>query len=123
MKRFHARHDELFGYSEPEETVEVVNLRLVAVGLTRKPEASERPATRTSLEAALKESREIYFAASGGWVETPIYDGHQLERGHRIEGGAVVEQRNTTIVVEPGFELACDRYGNYILSPNGGGRP
>jgi N-methylhydantoinase A len=123
FERFHARHDDLFGYSEPEETVEFVNLRLVAVGLTQQPRMSGPPPAAYSAESALKEHRDVCFPASGGWARTPVYDGHRLERGHRVEGGAVIERRNTTIVVEPGWEIACDRRGNYVLTPNGGERP
>ncbi|MBI2882107.1 MAG: hydantoinase/oxoprolinase family protein [Candidatus Tectomicrobia bacterium] len=123
IERFHKRHDDLFGYSEPEEKVEILNLRLVASGLTPKPVAPPRPRATVSPEAALKGTRDVFFASCGGWKPTPIYDGHRLDHGHRVRGGAVIEQRNTTIVVEPGFDLACDEHGNYLLTPHNGGRP
>ena len=54
-----------------------------------------------------------------GRVDTPIYEGHRLVPGNRLEGPAVVELDTTTVVVHPGQALRMDAYGNFELFPGG----
>ena len=52
-----------------------------------------------------------------GRIDTPVYDGHRLVPGNRLEGPAVVELDNTTAVLHPGQTLRMDGYGNFELFP------
>ncbi len=53
---------------------------------------------------------------SGARVESPIYDALAFRPGHRVDGPTVVEAPDTTIVVNAGWELTVDVYGNFIIS-------
>ena len=64
-----------------------LSLTAVAVEATSRPPAAVRDA---------------YFPAAGGYVETPVYDRYALEPGARLEGPAIVEERESTFVVAPG---------------------
>jgi N-methylhydantoinase A len=53
---------------------------------------------------------KVYFG--GEWVETPIYDRGGLRPGNAVEGPAIVQQDDTTTVIEPGYRGAVDSFGN-----------
>jgi N-methylhydantoinase A len=57
--------------------------------------------------------RKAYF--DDGFTDVFVYDGVQLAPGSRIDGPAIVEQATTTIVVQPGYQLMCDDFGNYLV--------
>ena len=66
------------------------------------------------LPAAQSGTRQVWF--EGGWHETPIYRREKLARGMRIPGPAIVEQLDTTIVIEPGDEGEVDAWANLIIT-------
>jgi N-methylhydantoinase A len=108
---FHSRHAEVYGYSAEGEPVELVNIRLRAVGAIPKPDLKE---TRYRGEPNRIGTRSVYFETDGGWAETPIY-----ERGEGWDSGfvgpAVVEQYDATTVVYPSWSVETDEVGNMIL--------
>ncbi len=53
---------------------------------------------------------------SGAWRETAIYDRLALPVGAEITGPAILEQPDTTIVVDPGLTGRVDRFGNIVLA-------
>jgi N-methylhydantoinase A len=110
---FHRRHDERYGYAMPGAEVELINLRLSAIGVTPKPEPPRRPLGAPDPSHARKGERAAWF--DGVQVSTPVFDGLALEPGNRIAGPAIVEQPTTTIVITPDAGLACDEWGNYVL--------
>jgi 5-oxoprolinase (ATP-hydrolysing) len=63
-----------------------------------------------------KGSRRAYFPESGGFVETPVYSRQALPAGVRIDGPAIVEERESTTVVLPGDRLEVDEAGNLRVS-------
>ncbi len=117
VEQFHLRHDTLYGYAMRGSAVELINLRVTARGITEKPDLAHGEPAAMPLEHALLKSRPAWF--DGGFIDTPVYDGLKLHRGHRIEGPAIVAQPTTTILVPPDFEMSCDAYDNYLLCPKG----
>ena len=109
---FHAEHDRAYGFAAEEEPVEVVNLRLTAVGRIAKPEL-RRIGEATATEP--RERRDVYFAETGGYVACPVYDRYGLGAGAALAGPAVVEELDSTTVVHPGFGARVDDYGNLVL--------
>jgi len=109
---FHAEHDRAYGFSADEEPVELVNLRLTAVGRIAKPQlplidAQGAPEPRTR--------RPVYFAESGDYVDCPVYDRYALGASAELMGPAVVEELDSTTVVHPGFRARVDDHGNLHL--------
>lgn len=101
--RFHAQHDESYGHSAPGEPLELVNVRARMVA--RNPEGSVAgPQSGQTEEPGPDRSRQVFFAGSG-WTETPVVDRGSLDRGRTRRGPLVVEQIDTTVVVEPGQAL------------------
>ena len=113
VEMFHARHDALYGYSMPGAPTELINVRLQARGETAKPAFKPSPNQGPDASKALKNNRQVFF--DDGFINTPVYDGLALKHGNAIFGPAIVEEPTTTIVVPPGYNLACDAYDNYII--------
>jgi N-methylhydantoinase A len=109
VKSFHRRHWEIYGYSDEGEPVELVNLRLRAVGMIRKPELKEVSlgSGRPSPEVV----RSVYFEGLDKWVKTLIFHRGDLGSGSVFKGPAIVEQYDSTTVVPPGWDAKVGRLG------------
>jgi N-methylhydantoinase A len=114
VEAFHDLHEELHTYAVREEEPVVRSVRLQALGATRKPGLREHPAPAHPVEQALRSRRPAFF--DGRFEDTPVYDGDEVGPGHRIEGPAIVEERFTTIVLQPGHVAEVDRLGNYVVT-------
>ena len=58
--------------------------------------------------------RQVRF--SGAWIDTTIYDRAVLNRGTKLAGPAIVEQPDTTVVIDPGATAVVDGLGNLVIS-------
>ena len=114
VAQFHRQHDERFGYSMPHMDVELINLRLSAIGATAKPSTVRHETGDSDPSHALKGERSAWF--DGKMRRVPIYDGFALAPGNRLAGPAIVEQPTTTIVVPGDTALECDEWSNYLLT-------
>ncbi|MBI5248812.1 MAG: hydantoinase/oxoprolinase family protein [Desulfomonile tiedjei] len=114
---FHRQHDRLYGYSLREEgtEVELVNLRLTAIGVTDKPALKEEEYRGKNPNSCLKGTRPVFIPSQRDFGVVPVYDGDRMGFGHELQGPAIIEQTNTTIFVPPEYEVACDAYGSYLL--------
>ncbi len=112
---FHARHEELYTYSERHNAVEVVNIESTLFGRIDKPKAPKLAKGATPAKA-LKGYRKAIFDASGKAGKTPIYDGGKLGAGAAISGPAIIEEVTTTIVIEPGWKAVLDASGSYVIT-------
>ena len=115
--QFHPEHNRLYGYSleEQETPIELINLRLLSVGKTVKPKFSEEEFVGTDPSNAFKKNRKVYLPLEETFAEVPVYDGHKMMYGNRVEGPAVIEQVNTTTFVTPEYNVLCDKYGSYTV--------
>ena len=115
--KFHPEHNRLYGYSLEEEgtPIELINLRLSSIGKTVKPEFRQEKYDREDPSKALKKRRQLYIPLKNVFEEVPVYDGHRLRYGNKIEGPALIEQVNTTTFITPEYNVICDRYGSYTM--------
>jgi N-methylhydantoinase A len=117
-KRFDAgavrrRFDELyrarFSINFPEMRAILVNLRTSVFG--RRPRFPlEMLAPDISEPGRAYVSRNVWF--NGQWIATPIYKRDDLASDQILAGPAIVEQADTTVVIEPGWVGRIDRIGN-----------
>ncbi len=116
-KKFHPEHNRLFGYSlEGEGTpIELINLRLLSIGKTAKPRFLQEEYDREDPSKAFKKQRKVYLPLKKIFEDIPVYDGHKLKYGNKVEGPAIIEQVNTTTFVSPEYNVLCDRYGSYTM--------
>jgi len=106
---FHDAHEQRYGYRMDDEPVELVNVRLIATVPVQKPEPEEPPAEGE----AESERREANF--DGEWQEIPVLDREKMGKGSEVEGPAIVEFRESTCVVRPGWRGAVDGVGTLVL--------
>jgi N-methylhydantoinase A len=118
FEAFHDLHEELHTYAVRDEEPVLRAVRVQTVGRTAKPSLPEAPRARGPVSEALRSRRQAFFA--GRFEDTPVYDGDEIRHGHRIEGPAIVEERFTTIVIQPGQTAELDRFGNYVIALPGG---
>jgi len=110
---FHALHEHQYGYAKKDGMVEVVNLRLRAVGRVPPPPLHRYALGDQDPSPALMETRKVVCA--DGPRPTPLYRAEMLQPGNRIEGPAVVVRTDTTILVCQGDMATVDAYGNLII--------
>jgi N-methylhydantoinase A len=113
-KRFDEIYAARYGYSSPDEPVEIVTWKLSAVGGT--PRISLAKAATTPSRDPRKGERPAYFPERGGFVDTPVYDRYALSAGTTIAGPAIVEERESTTVLPPGATATVDAHANLIVS-------
>jgi N-methylhydantoinase A len=108
--RFHAAHEQRYGYRMEEEPVELVNLRLVATVAVPKPELGE---DEPGDGDAGGESREANV--DGEWLDTAVLQRAAVGRGSELEGPAIVEFAEATCLVRPGWAGRIDDVGTLVL--------
>jgi len=115
---FHARHKELYTYSELQSVVEVVNVESAILGRVDRPRRMTIARGKGG-ESARSGTRPMIFAASGEAQDTPVYTGAALGAGDSVSGPAVIEEVTTTIVIEPGWTAELHASGVYVLDWQG----
>ena len=112
-KSFHSQHARRFGHSNESGEIEVVNLRLSAVGDVRKPSLVSDPSAPPPLSEAVVESRAVYF--DGEFVSCPVYRREHLPKATSFQGPAIVEEFGATTVIPPAWSWSLDAYGSLRL--------
>ena len=116
---FSAAYFKRFQVELPEIRPALVNVNCSVVG--RRPEIDlglliDASGRKDSLALARTGSRQVWF---GGWHDTPVYRRDHLPAEASLEGPAIIEQMDTTIVLEPGDVAAQDGDGNIIITLGG----
>ena len=114
LEQFHRTHDRAYGFSAPGEDVELVSVRLSAIGQIAKPALA--PLAKATGEATAKGQRPVYFAESEGFVDCPVYDRYALGAGAVVQGPAIVEEIDSTTVVHPQYQVRVDDVGQMVLT-------
>jgi N-methylhydantoinase A len=91
--------------------VALVGLTTAVEGVRRKPAADADAAMSESVPEPTTH-RDVWF---GGWMRTPIYDRATLTPGMSFDGPAILEQPDTTTVIEPGMAARVDRFSNILV--------
>ncbi len=114
LARFASEHEREYNYVLDEIPVELQLIRLVAHGLVDRPSLrqSDHAGTVASAETG---TRDVYFEEEKGFVSTTAYDRDRLLPGARLEGPAIVEQMDSTVLIRPGMSADVDRFFNLVL--------
>ena len=107
--RFHAAHEQRYGYRMDDERTELVNLRLISTVPVEKPELGE-PKPEGDAQA-----RERKTNFDGEWLEVAVLDRERMGAGSEVAGPAIVEFKESTCVVRPGWHGAVDDVGTLVL--------
>jgi N-methylhydantoinase A len=107
---FRLEYTTTYGYAT-DEPLEVVNFRLVATGVRgnrldfRSLRVAARPATASR--------RPVVFARGAAAVDTPV---HSRESVGKLDGPAIIEAYDSTVVIPPGCTTAVDAGGNLLVT-------
>lgn len=121
VAQYRERYEAEFGYQLPEDvaTVEIVNARVAAIGITDDVALAEVEAG--SADDAKVGERSVYFDEFEDFTDTPIYDRAKLGAGAEITGPAVIEQTDTTVLVPPEATATVDKFNNIVIAVTAGG--
>jgi N-methylhydantoinase A len=111
--RFHDEHKRRYGYDQRLTPVEVVTLRVTAIGTLPKPALRRRDLGPADAEAAVIDRAPVIFA--DGTLDTPVYERSGLDPGACLTGPALIVQSDCTTLIHPRQQAKVDAYGNLIV--------
>ncbi len=117
VQDFHAAHYRAYGHSDAAAPVEIVNLRLKAVGAVTRPSLPAGEPGEANPGEALLARRPL--VTETGLMDAPFYQGEKLRPGHRIAGPAVIVQSDTTILLGEGDVAEVDGRFNLVVEIDG----
>jgi N-methylhydantoinase A len=118
---FHRAHEARYGYHDVKRTVEIVNLRVRATGVTEKPGLRKIAATkRDRARGRMREA--IDCVIDGRKCRAALIARDELRRGDSLSGPAVISEYSATTLVPHGWSGRVDDYGQILLTPKRGAR-
>jgi len=114
MQAFADKYEALYGKGSAfkEAGMEIGVFRVTAVGVIPRPRLSYQSQKAADL---VVNSREVYWHELRRFAVTPVYDGAKLAVGFTLEGPAIIEMPETTIVLHPQSVGQLDEYGNFVI--------
>lgn len=111
---FEEEYVKLYGRLLDGGTIKLVSLRCAVIGSRPKVRAQAlvRDSSRTG-SLAPTAHRKVFF--EGGFRDCPVYDRFELPLGSTFSGPAVVQQPDTTTIIEPSMTVSVDVLGNLII--------
>ena len=116
-RRFNEQHDRRHGHAAPDESIEVVNLRLT-VTVPRMEDAITRWLSQPWLpfESMPQERRAVVFDDAEHPIEASILWRGSLAAGTEIAGPAVIEEPNSTTLIGPGDRAVVSESGHLLVT-------
>ncbi len=109
---FHKKHEQLYGYSLKDNPAEIVSLRLEATARTKKPRLPKYSEKDSSAPQPRAE-RKVLFGKKTR--RCPVFSREILRTGHRLQGPAIIEGPESTVLIPPDWQAQVDAWGNLIL--------
>jgi N-methylhydantoinase A len=109
---FHQRHEQLYTFAQGDTPVEIVNLRVDAIGTLPEPQLPELPEGSGANNAIVGCQR---IALPTGSAEAPIYDRTRLGASDRIVGPAIITQLDATTLLLPEQHAEVHPLGALII--------
>ncbi|MBI4514292.1 MAG: hydantoinase/oxoprolinase family protein [Deltaproteobacteria bacterium] len=114
LNAFSTAHMQKYNWSHPDLEVMGVNWKIVAAGPRPQLTLNHRRSAATG--SARKGERPVYFPEFNELRPCPVYDRYQLAPGFSCDGPAVIEERESTVVIGPGGTATVDQLGNVVVS-------
>lgn len=114
-KRFEAVYEVLYGRVYPDMEIELMNVRLVAQSAA--PVLPQHTLdVGGSAESAIRGRRRAYSGRQEDYIQHVIYDRYKLPVGAAFDGPAIIEERESTTIVDAGGHVEVDRHGTLIIT-------
>ena len=117
-RAFETVYEQRFGRFLPGMQIEVVSWRLRASSAAMADEVRLEKSDARAGHSPIGE-RAVYFVESGGFKPTPVYSRYGLAVGRKIDGPAIIEEAESTVVVGPRASVAADAAGNLVMHLSG----
>ena len=115
LASFEAVYRSLYGHAMEGSAVEVVSWRVVARGPEPALALPGSGAGAGDAASAMKGTRRVFLTDGRRFADVPVYDRYRLAAGARFEGPAVVEERESTVVVNGPAQITVDRHGSLVV--------
>jgi len=111
-KLFQEKHEAIYGYILETEPIELVNIRVNSLGVIKKPKLTKVSiGSKKPPKDAIIGSRKVFFEEMNDFIDTDIYSRDKLVANIELVGPAVIEQYDTTTIVNPNWKAKLDEYG------------
>ena len=105
----------LYGREGPDVPLEAITWRVEVSAPRPEILQEETGGDPRALDEARKGKREIYLPEKDGFAAVPVYDRYRLDPGAAFDGPAVVEERESTVIVGPDSRAEVDEWRNLIV--------
>lgn len=111
---FDDEHARRYGYRNEDALIEIVNLRVRAIGAVRRPRMETHPQGERDASRAVFDERRLVLPS--GPRSVPFFDRHRLHPGHQLSGPAVIVQDDTTILLLERDDAHVDEHQNVMVT-------
>jgi N-methylhydantoinase A len=111
---FKEEYLKVFAHIPPSGAVEIVNLRVSAIA----PIADQDVVLHGfgQGKGMPRGKRDVFFPELNGFAATDIYNRYELPAGFTLDGPAVIEERESTLIVGPGGRIKVHESGSLIIT-------
>lgn len=113
---FHEEHHREHSYRRDTAPVEIYRLAVRAVGSVPKPRLTRIPEKPGGWSLEQVVSRPVRFSGIGESLDTPVYERASLPAGAHVDGPAIVQQFDSTVVVPPDASAFVNEWGTIVIS-------
>ena len=115
VKLYHETHLREHGLTLDDRPIEIHGVTSTGIGITDKPDFKPVTSKGKASDALIGNPRSIYWREAERWLDTPIYARGKMLPGAVVEGPAIVEQVDSTIVLPPDTSTSVDQYLNLVI--------
>jgi N-methylhydantoinase A/oxoprolinase/acetone carboxylase beta subunit len=113
ISQFHKEHQKLYAYQNPERPVEIVNVRMKAVGRVKKMPFVKQPLESPDTQRAFIKMKTLVYKGQNHTAS--VFSRAELRPGHLIHGPALVVESESTTFLPPSSSLRVDEFMNLII--------
>ena len=112
---FDREYGRLYKRLNPNVDVEALNWRVIVSGPRPAIRVKQADHRSSPTDATPRGERPAYFPEAAGYVNCPVYDRYQLAPGMALRGPAIIEERESTVVVGPEARVEVDAHQNVVI--------
>jgi N-methylhydantoinase A len=112
---FDQAYERMYKRLNPDVDVEALNWRVIVAGPRPTIRVQQGDDQSAPMAATRKGARLAYFPEVSEYIDCPVYDRYQLAPGMELRGPAIIEERESTVVVGPGARVEVDTYHHVVI--------